>query len=375
MIDQVSPNPAVQEITTVPTTDLAHKKPSLKIIVGGLILIMVVAGSAAALYLSQISQDLRQKATGCTYWAGGGATEGACDCRGNLAQQCLGGFWSAPNSGACGNLTCGSTAPSPTPVTVAGCTNHNCTSPDGGCIAIHRCDQIGTNGECTVLNPDVVTGPVNAQEEANSSCQCVQVDVLTGGSGSCENGHINGDWSTLIGSSIVCPEASANCSPPPGGTPPPAESPTPSPTPSASPITYFCNSDCTTDRQCKTADNNFFCSGEGQCRLGTNPDSAQCRALIGPMCLNIALVDPINSTPITADPKQTEVVKFACAEVAGVDHYVFRVIEPGNSIVKLNATGRISEPYTITKSGQFYAQCQVCAGPDDLTCNAFEALQ
>jgi hypothetical protein len=382
-------NVPVTNVTPSTLPQVKSKKSSLKLIIGGILLFILVLGSGTALYLSQSTQDVRQRANTCNYWVGGGATgEGSCDCRGGVAQKCVGGYWSAPGSecaNACGNNGGGGNAsPVASPITGSGCANGNCTSPDGGCIAIHHCDSL-SNGECTILTPDVTTGTVNAQQEANNSCQCVQVDVLTGGSGSCVNGHINEDWSTLIGAIVVCPDASANCgggggtSPNPTSSPNPTGSPdpstNPSPSPSASPITYFCNSNCTTDHQCKTADNNFFCSDEGKCRLTSNPSSVECRPAVGPMCLDVAVVNSVTGTEITADPKFNDSIKFTCANVEGITNYAFRVVEPDGAIKTLTATGRVSEAYTITKSGKFFAQCQICASSDPLSCNAFEALE
>lgn len=121
-----------------------------------------------------------------------------------------------------------------------------CTAPIGGCIAVHSCDGLDSNGHCTVSSPDVRTSSVNAQSEANSSCKCVQVDVLDGNSGSCENGHINGDYSTLDGFATVCPDSSANCSSvaspgPSGVTPPPPPGSNPPPPPPGSPVAQCVN--------------------------------------------------------------------------------------------------------------------------------------
>lgn len=93
------------------------------------------------------------------------------------------------------------------------------------------------------------------------------------------------------------------------------------------------------------------------------------------MCLDVAVINALTSAEITADPKFGDTIKFSCANVEGISNYAFRVIEPGNVIRTLTATGRVSEPYTITKSGKFYAQCQICTSDDPLSCQAFEALE
>ncbi|MBW7955414.1 hypothetical protein H3C66_01655 [Patescibacteria group bacterium] len=153
------------------------------------------------------------------------------------------------SSGRCGGGPAGTSSPTPRPSATPGtggggdvCQGTTCSSQPGGCIAIHQCDQLDSNGHCTVLNPQVTTGTVNAQQIANQSCKCVQVDVLTGGSNSCVNGHINNDYSTLVSAVVVCPNVA--CTPPtpttpPGSSPqpsvPPGTSPQPSPTPGVSP--------------------------------------------------------------------------------------------------------------------------------------------
>lgn len=351
---------------------IPKEKTPLKFILSSIILILLVIGSIAALYLTQINQDVRQQASSCAYWVGGGAAiPGSCDDRGGIIQVCKNGYWSAPSGDECGGTGTEVGTGTGTTVPEGGCVGTNCTSPPGGCIAIHHCNEIASNGECTVLTPTVTTGNVNAQEEANSSCQCVQVDVLTGGSGSCDNGHINGDWSTLIGASIVCPDASANC-----GTPEPSPTtpePTPQVSPSPSPLTYFCDSTCETDRQCRTAGNGLTCS-DGKCRLETNPTSTECRPAVGPMCLDIDLANAQTGIPLTEDPSLGDSIQFTCADVANVDHYVFRVIEPNGNIVDLDSTGRTSTAYTIVNDGKHFAQCQICTTENDLSCNPYEAL-
>ena len=139
--------------------------------------------------------------------------------------------------------------------------------------------------------------------------------------------------------------------------------------------TYSCNSTCTTDAQCQTADDDFICSeAEGnRCRLDSNVTSATCQPAAGPMCLSISLSNISNPTAAaTADPKLGDAVNFTCGLVSGADHYIFRVIEPDNNIVNLSATGATSQQYTISKSGLFQAQCQICTGAAEDTCHSYE---
>lgn len=157
----------------------------------------------------------------------------------------------------------------------------------------------------------------------------------------------------------------------------------PTPTPTPVPI-YVCGSTCTTDAQCQTDNPGFVCSGaenggDGVCRLGSNPTHAECQPPVGPMCMSIALNNVTQSaTAVTADPILGDTVTLTCGGIANdgsIDHYIFRIIEPNQSIVNLAAsttTPNVSEQYTITQDGAHQAQCQVCTGPDASTCNPYE---
>lgn len=361
-----------QPTNKIPITNnlKAKKRPSIKLLIGGVLLMLLVLGSASALYLTQMNQDVRQQASEAPYCGDGICQNPSDPC------QCLADCGSLVTAGQCGTQ----------PPTDGGCVGNNCSAPPGGCIAVHHCDELFVGGsggtECTVLTPDLkpAGSSVNAQDEANRTCKCVQVDVLNGDTNSCGNGHINEDWSTLIGAAIACPDASANCgptnpTPTPNPDPTPDVTPDPSPvvSPSPSPITYFCNSDCTDDRQCLTAGNGFACVNN-KCRMASNPTDVDCRPPVGPMCLDIDLVDGQSGEALTEDPAFGDTVKFTCAEVANVDHYIFRVIAPDGTITNLTATGRTSEMFTISQSGEYFAQCQICTTENDLSCLGYEAL-
>jgi hypothetical protein len=177
----------------------------------------------------------------------------------------------------------------------------------------------------------------------------------------------------------------ANASPPPPSptpqpsTPPPSTPPgTPppeTPPPTTPPVSYYCNSPCTTNSQCQSADSRFTCNAEqgNRCRLNTNPTAANCQPPTGPMCISISMTNitrPANTA--TQDPSRGDAVRFTCGEVAGAARYIFRVIEPDGLIATLSATGRTSNSYTISKSGKFAAQCQICTGAADSTCLPYE---
>jgi hypothetical protein len=365
------------------TPNTIKKKTPLKFIFGGLILLLLVVGSASALYLTQINQDVRQQASEGQPYCGDGICQNPgspCQCTADCGVP----------AGGCSDNT-----PEPTSDVLSSfgqCDGVKCTSDSNSCISVHHCDEIASNGECTVLHPDVKPkgSSVNAQAEANSSCKCVQVDVVKDQGTSCSTGHIEGDHSRLIGAVVVCPNNGCSTPTPtnpptnPPTTPPtnpptnppttpPTNPPTTPPTnqPSPSPTLALCNEACSVDSDCY--ESNHSCTG-GVCRLTANPTSPECQPAIGPMCLDVDLVDSQTGVPLTQDPSFGDSVKFTCAEVAGVDHYIFRVIEPDSNIVDVQATGRTSSAYTISKSGKFYAQCQICTTSSDDSCNSYEAL-
>lgn len=138
---------------------------------------------------------------------------------------------------------------------------------------------------------------------------------------------------------------------------------------------YFCNSPCTTNAQCDSADSRFSCNAAAgnRCRLETNPGSANCQPPTGPQCLSLSLTNVSNPTaPATADPELGDAVTFTCGLVNGAQRYIFRVIEPDGTIVNLQSTGATSAQYTIDQDGAFGAQCQICTGAADSTCHAYE---
>jgi len=299
------------------------KKIKLKYVLAGLVLLILLIGGGVGFYLAQQQQEIRQQAAvAYADCPNQNLKHGQTICSGfQTIQQCQNG--ALVNYLTCGagkrcagtpNAACVDSG-SPVPTPGGSCQGTVCTSPGGGCIAIHTCDQLDSNGHCTVLNPQVTTGTVNAQQIANQTCKCVQVDVLNGQNNSCVNGHINGDPSTLIGNSNICPnvpcapvnptpspgtggpdpspQPSPQPSPTPGVTPSPVVSPTPgvtpspevTPTPGVTPSpqvspspTPVCGSSCSTTSECPQ---DHTCSN-GTCQLtacvnGATCDSSSCR--------------------------------------------------------------------------------------------------
>lgn len=82
---------------------------------------------------------------------------------------------------------------------------------------------------------------------------------------------------------------------------------------------------------------------------------------VGPMCVSISM------SPTA--PQLGGTVTFTCGRVAGITEYQFRYFEPGSTEVKPLSTARenISSPLSITKSGNYRAQCRVCPSNADST--------
>lgn len=157
----------------------------------------------------------------------------------------------------------------------------------------------------------------------------------------------------------------------------PPDAPPASPPPDAK---YSCNAPCKTDDQCqneaKGGNSHFFCNTNNKCRLKANPESAKCKPAVAPMCISIAMNNVSNPTaPATADPKLGDNVTFTCGQVSAAERYIFKVIDPAGQTTNLVATGRVSAQFTITQSGKYFAQCQICTGSADSTCLPWESLQ
>lgn len=264
------------------------------------------------------------------------------------------------------------------------------STPNGQCVAIHYCDSLYSytegswsfNDVCVNQNPqinsDTTISQAKAQELANQSCKCVQLDLLSGGNESCDNGHINGDMTTLLSAYTACPTVSCQpTTPTPDDstrilTPPDEETTPEPPTP---PVTYQCNSTCTTDLQCQGVDSSFTCAttdNGNRCRLGTNVPSTTCQPAVGPMCMSITLNNVSNPSAGSAGVKVGDAVTLTCGEVSGAASYIFRILQADGTITDLSSTGRTSESFNITSSGQHTAQCQICTGTTADTCLPYE---
>lgn len=80
---------------------------------------------------------------------------------------------------------------------------------------------------------------------------------------------------------------------------------------------------------------------------------------VGPMCVSISM------SPTS--PKLNDQVTFTCGRVTGITEYQFRYFEPGSStpLPLSSANINVSSPLTITKTGNYRAQCRVCPSNAD----------
>ncbi len=90
---------------------------------------------------------------------------------------------------------------------------------------------------------------------------------------------------------------------------------------------------------------------------------------IGPVCLNIAMSKP---NPVVGDT-----VTFTCGTVAGAARYEFRVKLPDGTIQNLatsTTSVNVSTSFTVNSSGSHFAQCRLCTGAAESTCQAYSSI-
>lgn len=106
----------------------------------------------------------------------------------------------------------------------------------------------------------------------------------------------------------------------------------------------------------------------------SNPPSVPPTNPPGPICMSISMtnITRVNQSPILGDA-----VNFTCGTVTGASSYIFKVTEPDGGEVELQATGAVSTSYTISQSGRFHAQCQICVKTSSSAaeeCRPYETL-
>jgi hypothetical protein len=198
------------------------KKFSFKTILGIAVMLLLVIGGASAVMLTQLNQDVRQQASGCSYWDGSGAApEGATDNRGGIEQECRGGLWSAPSgsgsgtstgvasnesTAACGggeifcggcingcrpaNATCNNQIDSECKQTGCGGNGTNPGAGESCCSGLQQC----ANGRCApscVLDNNDICGGIREGSNCNNGGSWTCDSTVNGGSGHCSGGVWN----------------------------------------------------------------------------------------------------------------------------------------------------------------------------------------
>ncbi len=345
----------------------------------------------------------------------GDCTEyGVYRCSGTTSQRCLGPVtgplnWTAVDS--CGTRTCVASTGRCGSGTTGGGTggSGNCSALGASCEASGCCVTGGVcqgamgSRVCQQQDNSVCAGGGTCTGYVSFQCSSLSTSSTSNGVPVCEsnsqNHGTNRSAAVTRASATGCGQLdqvcvggtnagslcgeftiySSSCGG--GGTPPPSTPPgsTPPTTP-----TYECNDICTSNSQCTAADSRFRCldtaTGNKKCRLPSNPTSNTCQPPAGPQCLAVRLRKGDGVTPIRFgdnDPKRGESITIFCPDVEGADHYKFRVIEPDGTRQPVGASDNknISRPYTITRKGKFFAQCQICTGADNSTCNPWENLE
>ena len=367
---------------TAPTNSSSKAKYFL----GAVLLIMLLAGFVATYWLTQQSQDIRQQAGGSEYECsallncptGQVCVDAKCVDRDgsgspcSASDRCPSGYVCVDakceirvGEGYCGDGVCGvGEAPANCP---ADCGLANvCTS--GSCVSeTSSCSSAGlTNGSGTCEGGICCGGPVSGActpGQCGGNNQVCCTDGIY--AGSCVQGTPGGPTPCLSDSSscVVVTEPGTN---------------------KECVGTEWCTEERIEEKCCDSQGKNckfyYKSSVWGKCveddRCGGDPPSTPTPTPSptpsptptppGPQCLNIAMDNP--------GAELGDQTTFTCGQVAGVDHYVFRVMDPDGIISDLAATGRISAPYLINQGGQYSAQCQICTSPQASSCYPWETL-
>lgn len=121
------------------------------------------------------------------------------------------------------------------------------------------------------------------------------------------------------------------------------------------------------------------CQGGGQVQTPANQDDdVPENPPVGPICLNVALVDTQGVAVST--PSLNQQVALSCGQVSGVNRYDFKLIYPDGTASYKEGTAstspaRISTPFSLTQSGKYIAQCRICTSVSGTTqCQDFESI-
>lgn len=347
-----------------------QKKASLWL--GLAMLLMLLVGAIAGLYLTRTNQDIRQQA----YSGPGNSKPGP----GEVEVWCAacGGFW-MPKEDFDKGWGCNISAFQrcgfyPQPIKGAGYCDLNGCDGKGECtVNRYHCDRNTNVGNgCQ----DTVTATSKGRVNFAASCGTEQIDVSCGDDPGTD--FVSKIYPTACGAPTVTPPVTKTPTPP-----------TPPPPPKLACGAPGCNtnSDCAGNSICvQTLTGNKYCSQAAyQSACAANPSQQTCcqETHIGPQCQTITMYEVGGAaTPVTDDDDENFIpgettVRFVCAAnvtlPAGYE-YRYRVWGPEESDhhttpKELVAATGGSEEYTLEFSGDYAAQCAVCQTGNPSSCD------
>lgn len=93
-----------------------------------------------------------------------------------------------------------------------------------------------------------------------------------------------------------------------------------------------------------------------------------------PICVSISATNITAPFPDSA-PRKNDQLTFTCGEVTGATRYEFRVRLPDytyTSVQPVAENARTSQPFTFSESGNHLAQCRICTGLEANSCSEWE---
>lgn len=317
-------------------------------IIGGLTLVLLVVGSAVGMFLGQQGQDVRQQASvaypKCTN------TSGVCSGGVDAGSGCIidGAPGVCTNTESSGTCICQKNVPTPTASPIPACLCG--TGSDGQCVGKNVNDACTSGGQAFYCSTGANPLP---DPTGGYYCTCIQnpSPICPGGGGGATNTPTRPPntgvptntpvnptsvppTSTPLNPTSVPPTATL----PPGVTPTATRTPTRSPTPTAT----------------------------------TTPPGPTCNSIV----MSYAGTEQ-------RPPRVGDSVTFTCGTttIPGV-LYQFRILRRINSVMTpitipnfSNITSsRVSIPFTIDQSGDYGAQCRLCTGTAENTCQLWEQI-
>lgn len=328
-------------------------KLSVKTIAGLFVLLLIVVGAGAGLFLSQQTQDLRQQAyDDFSIILPGPAIGEACDfsnnpCTAPLVCHCQDG-------NACTIAECEDPE-----TTMNSCERQGrdwCVNQGGEAFT---CCAVGYGCGSDVGLPNNPNGCYKLDSIPTTPPQTTEPQTY-----SCNSSCTNNSQCTGVNAGYTCDTTSNKCR---LATNPTSNTCQP-------PVALTCNSACTTNTECSSVNSGWSCdTTSNKCRLTANPTSNTCQPAVipgEPMCKDVAILDSQNNEldPSTDAFSIGMVLKFRCAASdpdSQISRFEFRVTEPDGNVVEgaaINPAGssETSQEYQISQYLSHQVLCRAC---------------